>query len=124
VSRDEEYIALAAHEGDRVLDLGERAHHAVLLALARARLADQAPAQGESPSSPAEVLPESAHGWMYQDELGRMLQLDETQINLLIFRCRRQLAAAGVVGAAGIVERRRATRQLRLGVARIEIVTV
>ena len=31
---------------------------------------------------------------------------------------------AGIVGAASIVERRRPTRELRLGVSRIEIVTV
>jgi hypothetical protein len=60
----------------------------------------------------------------YQDELGDQLEMDEPHLNVAVFRCRRQLAEAGIAGAAGIVERRRPTRELRLGVPRIEIVTV
>jgi hypothetical protein len=119
VSRDEEYVALAARTDGRVIDLGARAHHLVLLTLARSRLEDRkaaAPATG--------ALPESAEGWMYQDELADKLAIDETHLNVAVFRCRRQLAEAGILDAAGIIERRRPTREVRLGVARIEIVTV
>ncbi|MFT3772423.1 MAG: FHA domain-containing protein [Minicystis sp.] len=112
VSRDEEYIALTAR-GARAIDLGARAHHALLLALARARLRD-----GEA------ALPESSRGWVYQEDLARGLGLDEPHLNVTLFRCRQQIAAAGISGAAGIVERRKPTRQLRIGVERIEIVTV
>jgi hypothetical protein len=122
VSRDEEYIALAAHAEHRVIDLGARAHHAVLLALARSRLEDRQAAAAEAGGRGA--LPESSEGWVYLDELADQLAMDETHLNVAVFRCRRQLAEAGIVGAASIIERRRPTRELRLGVARIEIVTV
>jgi hypothetical protein len=120
VSRDEEYVALAAHADQQVIDLGARAHHAVLLVLARSRLDDRkslaVPQGNESP--------ESAEGWVYQDELADRLAIDENHLNVAIFRCRRQLAEAGIIGAADIVERRRPTREVRLGVSKIEIVTV
>jgi hypothetical protein len=113
VSRDEEYVALTARRDRHVFDLGARAHHAVLLALARSRLEDRAAG-----------IADSAEGWVYQDDLATKLAIDETHLNVAVFRCRRQIAEAGIVGAAGIVERRRPTREVRLGVARIEIATV
>jgi hypothetical protein len=120
VSGDEEYIALTARGDYHEIDLGARAHHQVLLALARSRLADRKAwaASGER------ARPESAEGWVYQDELAQNLAMDETHLNVSVFRCRRQLAEAGIIGAANIVERRRPTREVRLGVSRIEIATV
>jgi hypothetical protein len=127
VSRDEEYVALAVHGDHGAIDLGARAHHQVLLALARARLADRqaqatqaqaAQAQGRGPQS------DSSEGWLYQDDLADQLRMDEPHLNVAVYRSRRQLAEAGIAGAASIVERRRPTRELRLGIARIEIVTV
>jgi hypothetical protein len=44
------------------------------------------------------------------------------QLNLDVFRLRRQFAALGIVDAANIVERRPRTRQLRIGTARLQIV--
>jgi hypothetical protein len=122
VSRDEEYVALEARGERHAFDLGARAHHQVLLALARSRLEDRQAraAQAGGPGAP----PESSEGWLYQDDLAARLAMDETHLNVAVFRCRRQLAEAGIAGAASIVERRRPTRELRLGVARIEIVTV
>jgi len=122
VSRDEEYVALTARGDHHVIDLGARAHHAVLLMLARSRLEDRK--ARESAAGQGDQPPESSEGWVYQDELADKLAIDETHLNVAVFRCRRQLAEAGIVGAASIVERRRPTRELRLGVARIEIVTV
>jgi hypothetical protein len=121
VSRDEEYVALSARGEHHVIDLGARAHHAVLLSLARSRLADR---KARGAAADRGAPPESSEGWVYQDDLARELAIDETHLNVAVFRCRRQLAEAGIVGAASIVERRRPTRELRLGVARIEIVTV
>lgn len=120
VSRDEEYVALTARGDHHVIDLGARAHHVVLLTLARSRLEDRsARTAGERGA-----LPESSEGWVYLDELADKLAMDETHLNVAVFRCRRQFAEAGILGAAGIVERRRPTRELRLGVSRIAIVTV
>jgi hypothetical protein len=114
VSRDQEYIELAVSAEGRTVDLGARAHHALLLELARLRLKEQQEAPGE----------ETAHGWIYQEELAQRLALDEPHLNVAIYRCRQHLAAAGVLGAAGIVERRKPTRQLRIGVGRIELASV
>lgn len=118
VSSDEEYVALSARSATSTIDLGSRAHHAVLLTLARSRLEDRA-ARGGSGG-----VPESAEGWVYQDELAEKLAIDETHLNVAVFRCRRQLAEAGIIDAANIIERRRPTREVRLGVSRIEIVKV
>jgi hypothetical protein len=122
VSRDEEYIALSARDDHHVIDLGARAHHMVLLTLARNRLEDRKSrsAGGEG----KERAPESSEGWMYQDELATKLAMDEPHLNVAVFRCRRQLAEAGITGAASVIERRRPTREVRLGVSRIEIVSV
>lgn len=110
VSRDEEHVALTAHYPGGVIDLGERSHHYMLLTLARARLRDRAGGCGE---------PEE--GWVYHDELARMLAVEPGHLNIAVFRCRRQLGEAGVVGAAEIVERRRTSRQIRLGVRDVQI---
>ncbi|MBC7976525.1 MAG: FHA domain-containing protein [Myxococcales bacterium] len=120
VSRDEEYVALTALGDNQVIDLGARAHHAVLLMLARIRLDDHK----KPPTARDGASPESAEGWIYQDELADKLAIDENHLNVAVFRCRRQLAEAGIIGAADIVERRRPTREVRLGVSKIEIVTV
>ena len=93
------------------------------VALLRSRLEDRKrwAAAGWDRTGPP---PETAEGWVYQDELADRLAMDENHLNVAVFRCRRQLAEAGIVGAASIIERRRPTRELRLGVAQIEIVTV
>jgi hypothetical protein len=125
VSRDEEYISLAARDEHHTIDLGARAHNLVLLTLARNRLADRAARQAEIDANGCEdPRPESAEGWMYQDELATKLAIDETHLNVAVFRCRRQLAEAGIIGAPSVIERRRPTREVRLGVSRIEIVSV
>lgn len=111
VSADEEHVELRASHGDRHYDLKSRAHHYLLLTLARRRIAD-----AQDPDEPV-----SAHGWVYQDELSRMLRLDDNAIYLAVYRARKQLKTAGITGAAGIVERRAATRQLRIGVAALAV---
>lgn len=118
VSRDEEYVALSARSGSKVVDLGARAHHLVLLMLARSRLEDRA----QRLLDPS--IQESTEGWIYQDDLAKKLGMDETHLNVAVFRCRRQLGEAGIAGAANVIERRRPTRELRLGVKEIEIITV
>ena len=120
VSSDEEFIALTVRDEVHSIDLGARAHHAVLLTLARCRLEDRKARASDRSGAP----PETSEGWIYQDELANKLSMDETHLNVAVFRCRRQLAEAGIIGAASIIERRRPTREVRLGVSRIEIVTV
>lgn len=110
VSRDREHVALSV-VGARVIDLGARSHHYPLLLLAQAQLNDRNNA----------VLGPAEQGWMGIDQLAEQLRTDATYINVGVFRCRKQLAAAGVLGAEQIIERRRGTGQLRLGVKNFEI---
>jgi len=108
VSRDEEYIELVALHGAHAIDLKARSYHYTLLVLARARLRDAA-------------LASEQRGWVQQSELLAMLRVDAGNLHLDIYRLRRQLGEAGIRDAARVVERRAGTRQLRIGVARLEI---
>lgn len=108
VSADEEHVAIRAEDRGRTLDLGARSHHYLLLTLARLRLEEEALAPAE-------------RGWIHLTDLERMLNLSELQLNLQIFRARRQLAEAGVADGARIVQRRQRTGLVRLGASRIVI---
>ncbi len=109
VSRDEERVEITiSHRGvDRTLD--PREHGYVLLTLARARLED-------------ESLPPQERGWRERTQLERMLAMDSNALNVAIHRARQQFLAAGVTGAAGIVEVRRKKR--RLGTDRFRITAI
>ncbi|MCB9745310.1 MAG: FHA domain-containing protein [Alphaproteobacteria bacterium] len=107
VSFDEEWAQLVLRTPTEEIELPGRTHHYLLLTLARRRGEDQ-----------AEGLPEAARGWLHQDELSHMLRISSSQVNLQVFRARKQLADAGVLNAASLVERRGRSGQLRLGVAR------
>ncbi len=110
VSRDEEHVQLHVVDHERDYDLGTRAHHYMLLTLARARLQD---AEDEED--------DSEQGWQYADELARAIGTDLTQLNLHVFRARQQLAKAGVLNAGKVIERRAGSRQLRLGPSTVVI---
>lgn len=106
VSRDGEYVEIALQRGDSWGTMPTRTHHELLLLLARARLADDA-------------LPAAEQGWCYVDEVLRELRIDASRLNLHIFRARQQLGEEGVAGAAGAIQRRSTTGQVRLAVARV-----
>ena len=122
VTRDEEHVELTAIVGGESIDLGSRAHLYVLLTLARARLADRELAA--QPAQASDAATARSHGWRYQDELAGMLGMDEQYLNVAVYRCRRQLAALGIAGSANIIERRMSSRQVRLGIDSVEIVTI
>lgn len=103
-------VELLALRGDQRIEFDVRAHHLPLLALARERLGARGAASDEE-------------GWVEQDALIRKLGCDSNRLHVEIHRLRRQFAAAGIVDAMNIVERREGTRQLRIGVRRIEIVS-
>ena len=108
VSQDEEYVEIElSHPGGRT-PLVNRAHFELLLLLARARLEDTG-------------HPHAEQGWRYADEVQRMLGVEKPIFNLHVFRARQQLGEVGVAGAAGVVERRASTGQIRLGVDRVEV---
>jgi hypothetical protein len=112
VSRDEEHVQLRIGCGLSRFDLGARAHNYLLLILARKRVEDE-----------QEGFPDSSCGWIYLEDLAHDPSLATPQLNIDVFRIRKQFASLGVLDAANIVERRPRTRQIRLGACRISILT-
>ncbi len=111
VSHDQQHVQVRVEHQEQMIDLPPRAHDHFLLALARARSADEARAQ----------LEPSDQGWVYRRELVQQLGADRHRINLWVHRARRQFADVGVLDVARLVERRRGAEQLRLGISRIRI---
>lgn len=110
VSAEEDYIELELEKGDgEVTRLEHRAHHHLLLLLARARLADNDGSLREQ-------------GWVYVEVVQDELDLDSARLSLHIFRARQALAAAGLPNPAGAIERRRGSGQIRLGLAGVPVV--
>jgi hypothetical protein len=107
VSQDEERVELELIQRGRGQRLPHQWHGYTLLTLARLR--EQA----------KDVLPEE-RGWVDRDRLLKMLKLDTNALNVAIHGARAELAAAGVVDAAAIVEVRRGQR--RFGTDRFEVV--
>ncbi len=110
VSPDEEHVQLHMTCGESAFDMGARTHNYLLLTLARRRLEDA-----------AEGNAEAACGWIYQEDLAHDPTMAPPQLNIDVFRIRKQFAALGVVDAASIVERRTRTRQLRIGTSHLAI---
>jgi hypothetical protein len=104
VSRDEEHVHLHTTCGGSSFDMGARSHNYLLLTLARRRLEDAKEGTGDT-----------ACGWIYQEDLAHDPTMAPPQLNIDVFRIRKQFAAVGVVDAANIIERRPRTRQLRIG---------
>lgn len=109
-TRDEEHVELTASTARRSFDLKARAHHYLVLLLARQRLADRRAG-----------LSRAEQGWIRHDDLLRMLRVDDNHLNISIHRARAQFSQIGVADAAGLIERRPTTRQVRIGVEEIEL---
>jgi hypothetical protein len=110
VSRNEEAVDAAVIHGEQVTPLPPRSYHYMLVTLARAWLDDAG-------SPPAE------RGWVDRDALCRMLATDLNKLNVDIHRARKQLGALGIQGAAGLVERRPGSGEIRLGIRSVEVVS-
>jgi hypothetical protein len=113
VSLDEEFVEIEADLGKRRENLGSRGHNYLLLLLARRRLDDA-----------ARGLPETACGWVYQEELADSLRISPERLNIDIFRIRKQFASLGASDPANIVERRPRTKELRIGASSLSVRTV
>ena len=111
VSRDEEHVEVELECGGERSTLPPRTFHYTLLTLARQRLAD-----GSQPE-----LPESEHGWVYVDELVAQLGSTRARLNLEAHRARQLFDTLGIEGAGRIIDRRTGTRQLRIGVPRLQV---
>lgn len=110
VSADEEYVELTVRLPTGPVQLAPRAHHYPLLVLARAVLDDA----GRG------VVPAEC-GWVYVADLLKMLKVSSNQLNLSNYRARRELEGLGVPDAQRLVERRRTTHQVRLGVSDVTV---
>ncbi len=108
---DEENTTLSVRRNGETIDLGERAHHYLLMHLARSR-AQQAQTG---------VVP-GDQGWVDCSTLCRDLGLDEQSVNLQVFRARQQLSAAfgDSLDGSRLVERKRG--KLRFGLPCFTIV--
>jgi hypothetical protein len=113
VTLDEEYVRLYMKYGGRVVDMGERVHNYVLLLLARQRINDRRAG-----------LSDTACGWIDQEEWSHDPSLQPNRVSVDLCRLRKELARFGVADADRIVERRARSRQLRIGIDRLSIVTV
>lgn len=80
VSADEEHVFLKIQVDKNTIDMGERAHHYMLLTLARQRLRD-----AEEATDP------QTQGWIETNHLARMLGLDPSHLNIQIYRSRKQI---------------------------------
>ncbi|MRG93557.1 FHA domain-containing protein [Polyangium spumosum] len=109
VSQNEEQVAATVVMGGREAELPARTHHYLLVTLARAWLEDH-------------DAPAAKRGWLGRDALCRMLATDMNKVNVDIHRARKQLAVLGVQNAAGLVERRASTGEIRIGVRSVEVV--
>lgn len=110
VGRDEERVDATVMHGGEETVLPRRSHLYLLVTLARAWLKDAG-------------APAPKRGWVDRDELCRMLAVDLNRLNVDIHRARKQLASLGIQGAAGVVERRAGTGEIRIGVHRVEVVS-
>ncbi|MFV8754886.1 FHA domain-containing protein [Nannocystaceae bacterium ST9] len=93
------------------VDLGHHAHHVVLLELGRILLEDRA--RGVDPER---------EGWVHSGDLSQRVGADVTHLNIMIHRLRRQLATAGILDSANIVERQRRTGMLRVGPRSVRVI--
>ena len=114
ISRDQETIDLVLEQAGERHEWRSRVHHELLLRLAEERIRDQQ----------AGTMPETEHGWLpaefAQTRLHRKLRANT--LYQYIHRAREQFAAAGVMGAADVIERRHGAGTMRLGFAHLAIV--
>jgi hypothetical protein len=112
VTRNEEHVEIQVENGIKRL-LPARSHNYTALFLARKRIADASAGH-----------PAGSCGWVEKDEALRALSMLPTQLNLDIFRIRQQFAELEVTESSQIVQRRHTTREMRIGVERLEVRTL
>lgn len=111
-SRHGEHIEVELVQGSTSKRLESRSHDVLLLRLAQVRLEDQKNRE----------LSEREQGWVHVETLIKDLGVNRNWIDVSVFRVRQVFAEAKVRGAAGLIERRRDSGEIRLAVRRIEMV--
>lgn len=114
VSTNEEHVEVTVAYDGKPAKRSARAFHYILLTLARERVRDRE--QGVASSD---------QGWVYVDDFLKMVRMESEALNVAIFRARKELASFFDIADAGmVIERRPASRQIRLGTERVEIIKV
>lgn len=108
VAPDEESVEVTMITGNKSVTLSPRRYHYLLLTLARAWIADA----GISPR---------VRGFRDRDELCNQLGVDVMKLNTEVYRLRKQFVEMGVQGAAGLIERRPGTYEIRIGLTNLEV---
>lgn len=108
VSADEEYVELHVSLDGVAHALPAKAHHGVLLELARARLEDAA-------------QPASEQGWLYLTDVMKMLRMNSNQLHVSLHRARKELEGIGLGDGHALIERRPTTRQIRLAADELRV---
>lgn len=109
VTPDEEHVDVAIVGGGRTTTLRPRAHHYLLLVLARQRVADAG-------------RPEDERGWLTRDALARALRVEAITVNVQLHRIRHDLGAHGEDGA-GLIEIRPGSGHVRVGTDDVAVET-
>ncbi len=109
VTPDEEQVEVTVLIGGHAKRLPERRYHYLLVTLARAWIAEE----GITPSM---------RGWVDREEICRGLEMDAMKLGVEIYRARKQFAELGIQGAAGLIERRTGTCEIRIGVPNVKVV--
>ncbi|MFT5137311.1 MAG: hypothetical protein ACI8XV_002351 [Arenicella sp.] len=114
ISQDEENTTLTLIHGDHEFDLGERSHHYLLAYLLR-----QKNSQLDS-YEPTKVNLQ-ALGWINCQLIQQELGIDESLLNIQIFRARKQILGElnRFEGGSKLIERRRGS--VRMGIDRFSI---
>ena len=114
VSQDQEHIEIEVIHAQGSARVPHYAANELLLVLAYARL--------EDPEGP-----EIERGWVYFDDLMSRFRMapdspkDQNRMRQWIHQCRRRFERLDLIDGERIVERRSGTRQVRLGVSRVEL---
>lgn len=112
VSKDEKFVEVWLRDADdNVSVMPPRAHYHTMLLLARMRVEDRRAAR----------LPALDQGWRSVAELCEMLSVEESRLNVDIYRIRSDVAKLGLINAKDVIQRRRSRRIVRLGVARVSV---
>ncbi len=111
VSQNEEHVSLTLFLNQINVDLGERTHHYLLLMLARQRLKDK-----------QNGIIDTEQGWIDKDLFSKNLGLEESHINILIYRFRKQCIKSlpHSITMNQIIERRSGELRINCGVITID----
>ena len=112
VSQDEEVVEIWLRDSnDNVNIMPARAHYYTMLLLARMRLEDRS----------KDGLPLLEQGWRSVHQLCEMLAVEESRLNVDIYRIRRDIAKFGLLNSKDVIERQRSRRLVRLGIENVSI---